>query len=411
MEVATGWSTKEGESAAVRESYGMVRERLGGPPDFLLLHATERYDPEGLLAEARRLAPGIPLHGGTSCQGVMTERGFHSEDGRALGLLGIRDPGGAYGTGAALLGGDPQTATVEAVERALEAAGEEGVVPDMIWITAAPGNEERCIEAIEEHLGGGVPIAGGSSADNTVSGGWRQFANDEIFKNAVVVSALFPSGEVMFAFHSGYEPDVRHGTVTRAEGRILHEIGGRPAAEVYDEWTGGKLSPLLARPGNILAHTTLHPLGRVVGHIGGQPYFHLSHPDRVLPGGAISLFTRIEEGEEIWAMRGTPENLVRRAGRVAASALETYDTDPDEVSGALVIYCAGCMLTVTSEMNRVAEGIGEAIGNAPFLGTFTFGEQGCFPGGENRHGNLMISLLVFGNREKGSRPDGTGSAS
>jgi len=27
---------------------------------------------------------------------------------------------------------------------------------------------------------------------------------------------------------------------------------------------------------------------------------------------------------------------------------------------------------------------------------FTLGEQGCFPGGENRHGNLMICATLFG---------------
>jgi hypothetical protein len=37
-----------------------------------------------------------------------------------------------------------------------------------------------------------------------------------------------------------------------------------------------------------------------------------------------------------------------------------------------------------------------SVGGKPFLGAFTFGEQGCFVGGENRHGNLMIATLVFG---------------
>jgi len=28
--------------------------------------------------------------------------------------------------------------------------------------------------------------------------------------------------------------------------------------------------------------------------------------------------------------------------------------------------------------------------------TFGLGEQGCFIGGENRHGNLMVVVIVFG---------------
>jgi len=34
--------------------------------------------------------------------------------------------------------------------------------------------------------------------------------------------------------------------------------------------------------------------------------------------------------------------------------------------------------------------------DTPFLCAFTLGEQGCFIGGENRHGNLMVVVLVFG---------------
>jgi hypothetical protein len=36
------------------------------------------------------------------------------------------------------------------------------------------------------------------------------------------------------------------------------------------------------------------------------------------------------------------------------------------------------------------------MGGAPFLGAFTFGEQGAITDGANRHGNLMVSGLVFG---------------
>ena len=95
-------------------------------------------------------------------------------------------------------------------------------------------------------------------------------------------------------------------------------------------------------------------------------------------------------------MEGTEDNLVHRAPRVAENALEMARLDKQHISGALVIYCAGCMLTVQERMTEVADGLREALGGKPFLGTFTFGEQGCFIGGSNHHGNLMISVVVFG---------------
>jgi len=37
--------------------------------------------------------------------------------------------------------------------------------------------------------------------------------------------------------------------------------------------------------------------------------------------------------------------------------------------------------------------------NAPFISTFTWGEQGYFPGIGNKHGNLLTSFLVIAGPE------------
>lgn len=340
----------------------------------------------------------------------MTEEGAHTNNATGLALFGLFDPEGSYGVGAAIIDDEPGAAAQRAINAALEQANCPGEIPAMVWMMAAPGCEEALISGIAEVLGDDVPVAGGSSADNTVSGEWKQFANDKIYDNAVVVAALFPSTEVMFAFHSGYEPTDVKGIVTRAggyeateqkgvatkvEGRILLEIDGQPAAGVYNNWSKGLISDALAGGGNILAQTTLHPLGRIAGHIGNVPYYQLSHPDAVTENGALTLFSDIAVGDEVVLMQGTIESLVSRAGRVASSALETYSATPDDVAGALVIYCAGCMLTVKDRLNEVVESLRTALPNTPFLGAYTFGEQGCFLGGENRHGNLMISVLLF----------------
>jgi len=94
-------------------------------------------------------------------------------------------------------------------------------------------------------------------------------------------------------------------------------------------------------------------------------------------------------------MRGTSEALRTRAGRVAADALALARLRPNEAAGALVIFCAGCMLTIRDELDDVVASLREVLDGVPFLGCFTFGEQGCFVGGENCHGNLMISVTVF----------------
>ncbi len=395
MKIATAWST-EPSPKVVSKLYQKLLDTLGDAPDLLVLHASVEYEGKALIAALNACAPGIPIHGGTSCRGVMTEAGLHMDADRGLGLFGLSDPdGGTYGVGAAEFGDDPGEATRKALSEALDAANAPGEMPAMIWLSSAPGHEEIVLATIAQMVGDNVPIAGGSAADNTVSGEWLQFANDRVYKDGVAILAMFPSSDVHFAFHSGYEPTDRRGMVTHARGRELLEIDGRPAAEVYNEWTRGLIADYLAEEETILSQSTFNPLGRVVGEVEGLPYYQLSHPSATTREQSLQLFTCISAGEEIVLMRGTKESLVSRVGRVAMSALEAHGAHPRDVAGALIIYCAGCMLGVHDQLDRVVESLHSALPGVPFLGAFTFGEQGTFLGGENRHGNLMISVLLF----------------
>ncbi len=399
MKIATASTVVPEVSAAAAESYQQLEERLRAPPSLMLAYYSEGYESGELSRELSRLMGGRgALHGASSCLGVMTGEGFHSADGVGMGLWGIYDPEGDYGTGAAEVGEDPGAAVVAALQQALQNAGRFGEVPTLVWINGTPGFEEVMIAGIESVLGPDVPIAGGSSGDNSVSGNWSQIANGECWQSGVVVSVMFPSTEISYAFHSGYDPTEVTGTVTRSEGRLLQEIDGRPAAEVYNEWTGGVVAEQLVQGGNVLALTTLYPLGRVVGHIGGLPYYKLSHPDSVTTEGGLTLFSDIREGEQLTLMTGTVDSLVRRAGRVTDAAVVAGDFHQDELVGGLAIYCAGCMLTVQPHMNEVVGHIRDALGEQHFIGVFTFGEQGCFIDNDNAHGNLMISIVAFSNR-------------
>ena len=54
------------------------------------------------------------------------------------------------------------------------------------------------------------------------------------------------------------------------------------------------------------------------------------------------------------------------------------------------------MLAVKDQLETIHASILKKAQGLPFLVAFTFGEQGCFPDGKSRHGNLMISATVFG---------------
>ncbi|MDY6990774.1 MAG: FIST N-terminal domain-containing protein [Thermodesulfobacteriota bacterium] len=396
MKMASAWSTKPDAKLAAQDAWQMLSQKLQAIPQMVFIHSSCAYDNRAVVAELRSLAPDVPLHGGTSCLGVMTEAGFHTADGFGLGLLGIVDPSGHYGVGIADSSDDPRAAATSALDQALAHAGRPGEVPAAVITSSPPGPEELVIHAIEAHVGAKVPIIGGTVADNDMSGQWQQFANDTVARQAISIAVLFPSRDIGYAFHSGYEPTIHRGKATRAEGRILFEVDGRPAAQVYNEWTDGLIDDVLPQGGSMVPTATFSPVGSPVGQVGGIPYYRLSYPVEVLSNEAILLYTDIQPDSEVVLMRGTRESLATRTGRVAAAAVDAAPFGAGEVKAALVLFCAGCMLAVQDRMQESVAALNAALDGAPFLCAFTLGEQGCFIGGENRHGNLMAAVLAFG---------------
>ncbi len=343
--------------------------------------------------------------GGTSCAGIMNDERLWGAD--SIGLLLIDDDAGDYGAAQGTIGEDGATSAEGVLKAALEAAGCPGELPELIWVYQMPGREEDVIDGLRRVVGDRCPIIGGSSADNTVEGNWRQLGPDGVLDDGLVVGVLFPSGGVSYSFQGGYEPAGPSGIVTRVEraagvvngpafgSRKIMEIDGVSASATYNRWVGNRLEGKLAAGGNILRDTTMYPLALEAGEIAGIPQFRLVHPESLTADGGVNMFARIEEGARIHAMQGDRGRLVERAGRVAREAAARLPGGASSLAGGMVVYCAGCMLAVDDRMPEVSRQVSESFAGAPYLGCFTFGEQGCQVD-RNVHGNLMISAVAFG---------------
>ena len=360
-------------------------------PNFVALHQSVGTRSLGVDQKLRGVTA---VHGATSCLGVMSQNGPFITDG--LGAFAIWDADGDYGTALRNLGDDSRAAAKAATEAALLAADRLGEAPDVIWLSCSPGSEEAVLAGVEDVVGTNVPILGGSAADDTVEGHWEVFDATHATGDGVIVSVLFPSKSISFAYHNGYAPTAHEGVVTKCAGRLLQEIDGRPAADVYRGWTGHSVIPdTVTDRTAILSESTLSPLGGHLDDVGGVPFYLLYHPAGLRPDGTLELFADVEEGETLTLMQGAPRQLTQRAGKVAALAAQTGQMTADGIAGALMVYCGGCMLAVQDRLKEVSDGVVDALPQVPFLGVYTFGEQGMVMDGRNRHGNLMISAIVF----------------
>lgn len=375
--------------------------RGGGTPHFAFVFYGQCHDDAVIDGFLRARLPGVPLVGGTSCAGVMSDHGLGGAD--SVGLLLVHDPDGAYGSAAAPLGDDASDTAQQTLTRALASADAAGELPELIWVYQSPGQEEAVIAGLRRVVGDRCPIIGGSSADDDVSGVWRQMGPDGPMRNGVVVGVLFPSGGVGFGFQGGYEPTGEHGVVTelgddtgQGVGRHILTIDGAPAAEVYNGWLGGTLpADAMEHGGPILEATTSTPLAVGAGSVEGVTYYQLIHPEAITPQKGLATFAAVERGARVHGMRGNRDHLVTRVGRVVSTAQSSLHVGANDVAGGIVVYCAGCLLAVGDRAPEVADTARQSFGDAPFLGSFTFGEQGTILD-RNLHANLMISAVVFG---------------
>ncbi|HSH02833.1 MAG TPA: FIST N-terminal domain-containing protein [Anaerolineae bacterium] len=395
MQIATAWSSNKDGDRAASDVFAQVRAQLPGRPDLLILFATPNYDGYTLAQFLRHQAPYVPTHGSSSYQGTMTEQGFHSRGGRGLGLMGIYDPMGKFGTGTAVIHQNPRRAGMMATQKAIEQAARFGEPPELLLLAAPMGVEKQVLQGIVDVVGRQIPVVGASAAA-TKMGADDQFVmgNGRCHAHQVAVTACYPSGSVHVAYHNGFVPTRFQGVVTKAAGRHLLEINGQAAAQVYNEWRQTGLGGLNA--GHPDDAYTLTPLAYQLGYQNNHQPHSLAQVVGVTEAEGLALMTAVPEEATVVLMMGTREAMAQRAVRTVQTALLQTQTSVQAIRGGLLIYDAATMLAIHHKMPEVAKQLGQALGGAPFLTTFSFGQQGGFVNHSPSHSNLMIGAILFG---------------
>ncbi|MFN8753852.1 MAG: FIST signal transduction protein [Betaproteobacteria bacterium] len=396
FQAASASSSQPTAREAAEECVVQIAGKGIGAPAFALVHANSALPLQDIGRILRAHWPGARLHAATSCLGGMTDSGGATSDSLSLAILAINDATGEYGVAAGDFHGGARATGYRLARQALENAGRAGEIPAVVLVCATPGDEEDFLAGVQEVVGSGAPIIGGSAADNDITGSWRILLDEGSSGSGAIVSTLFPSVAVTAAFQSGYAPTEQRGVVTRAAGRRVFEIDHKPAANQYERWTEGAVRRPVEGAANILMASALAPLGRAAGLLGDMPLYSLSHPETICADGSITLFTHIAEGDELVLMKATAATLVSRASGVVRSARRIGDLHLEDVSAMIMYYCGGCMLQVSDRLDEIRGSLMAELPRVPFVVGFTFGEQGSLSPGPVRHGNLMISAIVFG---------------
>ena len=386
--INVGFSTAANEESAAVEAVEAALGQLEGKPDLAILLSTVDYNVEKVVAAVQDKLSDVfatlnsllrkpPIWGGTSSAGIIGPAGLVSGEQGSLGIMLIS--GIQAGVGGTELGDDPQSAGAKAAQIAIEQIEES---PNVFLMMSAPGNEEAVMAGIKK-VSKGIPIMGGSSADNTLEGNWRQLANGEILSNGVTVAAL--SGvKIGYAFSGAYRPTGKKAKITKLDGRTLTELNNQPALSVYSEWLGKPESELREA---ILIESVTAPIARQIGD-----FYQVAHPANATDSGEIEIFVNYSEGDELELMQANVDELITGVKSVVSQAAKQVE----KPAGVLLVHCAGRNMVIGERMSEVSAQIKDAAEDVPAIGLLAFGEQGTIETGESYQANLMLSALVLG---------------
>ena len=427
IKIGVGSNFLHDPEKAIEDAYENAMGEIGEgrDPSLLLVFMTANIDHERALDRLNEITRGkIPYSGCTICQGAMEGNFWRQVDElKLITIWAIHDPEGSYELGMAdLTKASDGNTTRQIVQKAVRNVAatcrakskknlDNPVIqgdPSFIWVNPPPGPEDEALLGVQDGMEGRqVEIIGGSSADNDVSGSWKQWNSEVgVVSDGVSFVIAHCSAEVKGSAFTGYSATPKTGKVTKMNGpRHIIAIDEKPAGQVYDEWTSGHFKNLWRDPddSNILGPSSVYPLGQVVGKDwDNEEVYRTLHPHLLIKSDkSMTVFSDVHEGQDICMMTGTKENIQTRISTVASNVLRSTGIRMSEIRGALVVFCAGAMMYVGKDgMNAACRKLDKTLGGANYLGIHTFGEQGPFPDGTNKHGNLMFSALVFSSRRR-----------
>jgi hypothetical protein len=261
-----------------------------------------------------------------------------------------------------------------------------------IFSDGLTGNGCALLKGIADGFHANVPIAGGAAGDNGDFHKTFQFDRGRIYSDAVCAIAFYGDFQLGTAVRSGWVPIGLSKRVTRARGKVVYELNGEPALNVFERFLGQHAEKLPAIG-------VEYPLGFMrPGREGHQDHQYILRATMSVDRRerSITFAGEIPEGALVNLTCGDKDSVLAAADTAAREARAAMGSVTPEL-----IFCYSCMarrIVLGSRTGEEIERIRDQFGvQIPILGFYSYGEY-CPVGAEacsDLH-NETITLSVLG---------------
>ena len=240
------------------------------------------------------------------------------------------------------------------------------ILPDVLT-----GNGADIVRGILDVLGPHFPVVGGAPGDDFAFEKTYEYRDAEVASGAVAGVGLVGDFSMGVGVRHGWIPIGIPMTVTKSDGAVVHEVDGRPAINIYEDYFGKKAEELKKEPLAKMAIT--YPLGIKAPEMDE---YLIRDPITVDEHGSITCAAEIPQGSEIRLMIGSKEKAVDAARDAARKLMGDFAVDGKKPKLLLMFNCIAREKLFAQKANDEIQAVMDIVGESvPLLGFYTYGEQ------------------------------------
>ncbi len=354
---------------AVEAGTAAAREALAGlgseTPDMIIVYASVRYDLPTLISTIRAVTGEAPLVGETTSghfgDGHLTEP--------ASGVSVLAMTAGPYRFGVASVENLASIGT-EAAGMELARASRAALEPHqpahatlLIFVDGLAAGPQELVGGLHRVTGAAVPVIGGGAGDDRHLTRTFVFHDDRVLSDGAVAVWIGSDEPVPVTVGHGWHALGLPLLVTKTDGRIVKEIAGKPARDVFEAHI---------RQGNVDELDKVRPGGFYSTHA-----FGLIEPDgdHLIRGvfmddnKMINTFDPLPVYSAIQIVAADGDSLLTVSQEVAERAVAGR-----EAAVLLVFSCIARLDVLQERGGEEAARIQAGAGSVPTFGAYTYGE-------------------------------------
>jgi hypothetical protein len=350
---------------------------LGLPdPDVAIVVSSVQYDQEKMLAGVRSVIASAHIVG-ASTAGEITTTGPLKKHSVAVMLMKSDTVSFFSGIGEGIAKNAREAG--KAAAAAVMQSAQGPLKAFMMFPDVLAGNGADIVRGAQDALGEHFPIVGGAAGDDFKFVKTYQYLAGKVYSGAVVGLGLAGDVKIGIGVKHGWIPVGVPLKVTKSEGSVLHELEGKPAISIYEDYFGEEEAKQL-RTDTLAKLAITYPLGMKVE---GSEEMLIRDPITVDAKGSITCAAEIPTGSEIQLMVGSREEAVKVAKEAAVNAMQQLEGAPPRA--VIIFNCIARNKLFGERSGEEISAIQEAIGpTVPLIGFYTYGEQAPL-GGEVRN--------------------------